>query len=146
MSLFPSISIAGTGVNTDQTWLDAISSNVANMNDTVAPNQSVYQPQEIQVQAVNSSPINLSGVPNSTTAGLGAGVEVTGVTTYSANGNLVYDPKNPLANAQGLVRQSGVNLSTELGNMVNAERSYQANVSVINHAKAAYLSVLQIVA
>lgn len=144
MSLFPSISIAGTGVNADQTWLDAIASNVANMNDTVSPNQQVYQPQLIDVAPVSTSPVNLPGVSNATTNGLGAGVQVTGVSTYSPNGILAYDPTNPLANAQGYVRQAGVNLPDELGNLVNAQTSYQANVSVINHAKTAYQSVLNI--
>ncbi|MDA8116151.1 MAG: flagellar basal body rod protein FlgC [Actinomycetota bacterium] len=143
MSLFPAISVAGTGLNADQTWLDAIASNVANANDTVSPNQQVYQPQEIVVAAQQPS-TPLSGAPNSTGAALGSGVAVTGVTTYSANGQLTYDPTNPLANAQGNVRQTGVNLGHELATMVEAQTSYQANVSVINHAKTAYMAAMQI--
>ncbi len=143
MSLFPSISIAGTGVNVDQTWLDATASNVANMNDRVAPNQQVYQPQEIVVAPISEIPGSLVS-PNTTNYALGQGVSAVGVTTYSKNGTLVYDPQSPLANTQGYVRQAGVNLANELGNLVTAQASYQANVSVINHAKAAYQSALQI--
>jgi flagellar basal-body rod protein FlgC len=144
MSLFPSIAIAGTGINTDQTWLNAIASNVANVNDVVSPNQQVYQPQEIVVAPITSSPIQMPGVANTTNSGLGEGVGVVGVTTYSPNGVLVSDPGSPLANAQGLVRQTGVNLGQELGNLVTAQSSYQANASVITHAKSAYLSILSI--
>lgn len=143
MSLFPAISIAGTGVNADQTWLDAIASNVANANDTVGANQQVYQPQEIVVAAQQPA-APLSGAPNSTGSEIGSGVAVTGVTTYSANGQLTYDPTNPLADAQGNVRQTGVDLGHELATMVEAQTSYQANVSVINHAKTAYMAAMQI--
>lgn len=143
MSVFPAISVSATGVNVDQTWLDAIATNVANVNDQVTPGQQVFQPQQLEV-APSGSGFALPGVANSTGNTVGQGVQITGVTTYSPNGISVYDPTNPLANKAGIVTQAGVDLPGELGNMINAERSYQANVSVINHAKAAYQSVISI--
>jgi hypothetical protein len=43
MGLFDPISTAETGVNVSQTWLDAISDNIANMNDTSSTSEGVYQ-------------------------------------------------------------------------------------------------------
>ena len=70
MSLFPSISISGTGINVDQSWLDATASNVSNMNDQVSPNQQVYQPQELIVAPVSEVPGSLVS-PNTTNYALG---------------------------------------------------------------------------
>ena len=49
MSMFPSITIAGTGLDVDQTWIDTISGNVANAEDAVTPGQPVYRDQEVLV-------------------------------------------------------------------------------------------------
>ena len=49
---------------------------------------------------------------------------------------LVFDPENPLANDEGYVRMPDVNLVEEMVDLVAASRSYEANVTVINAAKA----------
>ena len=41
-----------------------------------------------------------------------------------------------------MVKTPGIQLSDQLTQLDVAERSYQANAAVINHAKAAYQSVL----
>ncbi len=143
MSLFGSIDIAGTGVNAQQTWLDTIASNVANANDTAAVGQPIYQQQEVLVQpAAAASPVP---VPNATSYALGTGVQVDAIVTPNPKGQLAYQPTSTLANAQGYVNTPGISLAAQLGNMVSAQFGYQANVAVINHAKAAYEAVLGIV-
>jgi flagellar basal-body rod protein FlgC len=142
MSLFGSIDIAATGVTTEQTWLDTIASNVANANDVSAPNQPIYQEQEVLVQPVETAPV--PGAVNATTSPLGAGVRVDAIVTPLPNGQLAYDPTSVLANAQGYVKTPGISLAAQLGNLVNAQSSYQANVAVINQAKAAYEAILGI--
>ncbi|MHB8189178.1 MAG: flagellar basal body rod protein FlgC [Ferrimicrobium sp.] len=144
MSLFGVIGVAGTGVNAEQTWLDTIASNVANMNDTSAVNQPIYQQQVVEVQPAAGPALATS--PNATAYALGDGVSVVGIATPTPNGVLSHDPTNPLANAQGMVKMTGISLSAQLGSLVNAQYSYQANVSVINHAKSAYEAVLGITA
>jgi flagellar basal body rod protein FlgC len=47
-SIWSGIDIAGSGAEVDQTWIDTIGGNVANMNDAVTPGQSVYQAQYVQ--------------------------------------------------------------------------------------------------
>jgi flagellar basal-body rod protein FlgC len=142
MSLFGAIDVAGTGVNTQQIWLDTIASNVANANDTAAPGQPLYQEQEVLVQPIPASPSSF--VPNATGYALGEGVAVKAIVTPKPNGELAYDPGSVLANAQGYVNTPGISLSSQLGNLVTAQYGYQANVSVINHAKAAYEAILGI--
>ncbi len=68
-SIWSGIDIAGTGVEVDQTWIDSIGGNVANMNDAVTPGQPVYQAQYVEA-GEQVEP------PGSGTAGAGMGVQV----------------------------------------------------------------------
>ena len=55
---------------------------------------------------------------------------------------MVYDPKNPAADADGYVAMPNVNVVEEMVNMISASRSYQANVEVLNTAKTLMLKTL----
>jgi len=136
-TIWSAINIAGTGATVDQTWLDTIGSNVANMNDAVAPGQPVYRAQYVVAgeQVIPSS----AGGP-----GVGAGVQVNAIELGPATGENQYQPTNPLANAQGDVTYPAVNLGTEMTDLAQAQMSYQANAEVMSHAKSAYASILNI--
>lgn len=62
----------------------------------------------------------------------------------SAPDRLVYEPGNPLADQQGYVRMPNVNVVDEMVNTLSASRSYQANVEVMNSAKAMMLKTLSL--
>ncbi len=51
--LFGAIGIAGTGVTVYRKWLDAISDNLANMNDVVPTNRDAFQARYVIAQAAN---------------------------------------------------------------------------------------------
>ena len=90
MSIFDALGIAGSGVTVYRKWLDAVSDNIANINDvTPTDQQRVPGP-------VRRSP------RRSTTARATGGVQVAGVAFGSAEGRLVYEPDNPLADTDGL--------------------------------------------
>ena len=71
-------------------------------------------------------------------------MRVREVVEDASPGRLVYDPRNPAANAQGYVTMPNVNVVEEMTNMISASRSYQANVEVLNTAKALMLKTLSI--
>ena len=127
MSLFPVIPIAASAMEVDQTWLDTIGSNMANINDQVTPGTTVFQAQYVDA----------SQAP-------GGGVQVAGIVLGSPKGTLVSDPGNPLANAQGLVEQPSIDMGTEMVGLVSAQSEYEANAAVISHATSAYQDALQI--
>src|ERR1700735_4820876 len=91
-AMFEAIDIAGSGASVDQTWIDTIGGNVANMNDGVTPGQPVYQAQYIDA-AAQAEP----GDPQST--GDGYGVRGQSVAEGPARGQLGYAPPDPGANA-----------------------------------------------
>jgi flagellar basal-body rod protein FlgC len=132
MGLFSAIGIAGTGVTVHRKWLDAVSDNIANMNDAAPTSGQAFQARYINAQAVNYG------------SGEG-GVQVAGATLGgSPQGRLVYEPANPLADADGYVRYPDIDLSEQMGQMIIAQRGYQANLAVVDRARDAYQAALQL--
>jgi flagellar basal-body rod protein FlgC len=131
-SIWSGIDIAGTGAEVDQTWIDTIGGNVANMNDAVTPGQPVYQAQYVDAGE--------QAEPN----GAGDGVQVDTVSLGPAAGQIEHDPTNPVANAQGEVEYPVVDLGSEMTDLVQAQTSYQANAEVMSHATDAYQAILDI--
>ena len=136
-SIWSGIDIAGTGAEVDQTWIDSIGGNVANMNDAVTPGQPVFQAQYVEA-GEQVEP------PGSGTSGAGMGVQVDSVELGPTSGQIEYDPTNPAANAQGDVEYPVVDLGSEMTDLVQAQTSYQANAEVMSHASDAYQAILDI--
>ncbi len=55
---------------------------------------------------------------------------------------LVYEPGNPLADANGYVKMPNVDVVGEMVNTMSASRSYQANIEVLNTVKSMMLKTL----
>ena len=122
------IGIAASALNTHQAWLNAISNNIANVNTAKATSGSAFQAEYInaQEQAGNQ------------------GVAVGGISHGSAEGKLVYDPTNSVADKDGYVRMPDIDLGEQMSSMIMAQRGYQANAAVVDRAKTTYEAALQI--
>ena len=53
----------------------------------------------------------------------------------SSEGELVYMPDHPDADEEGYVQMPNVNIVTEMVDMINASRSFEANLTAFNAAK-----------
>jgi flagellar basal-body rod protein FlgC len=137
MTLFGALPITQSGMETSQTWLDAISGNIANANDVVATDKPAYQ--EVYVDI---APEPANETPGQIPAGQGS--TVAAVEYGSSAGILEYDPTNPLADANGDVRGTTVDLGDQLVDSVMAQTDFQANVSMNQRAEAAYKAALTI--
>ncbi len=126
MPIFAALGIAQSGVAVYRKWLDAVSDNIANMNDVSPTSQGAYQQKSIIATAMDE------------------GVQVGGVALGSAQGRLVYDPTHPLADAGGYVRYPDIDLGQQMGQLIMAQRGYQANLSVVDRAREAYQAALQL--
>jgi flagellar basal-body rod protein FlgC len=131
MSVFDSLSIAGSGLVTHRKWLDAVSDNIANINDATSTDQPAFQERMIQAQAVNYG------------SGEG-GVAVAGVKFGSAAGRTVYEPGNPLADSDGYVKYPDIDLGDQMTQMIMAQRGYQANLQAMSAATETYKAALQL--
>ncbi len=131
--MFDSINTAGTGLSTYQTWLDALANNIANVNDVSPTSGTAFQAEFVQAQPRGAG-----------ADGVGSGVEVTGILGSSPQGVLSYDPSNPIADAQGLVRRPDINMSDQMGNLIMAQRAFQANAQVVTRSKDTYEAAINI--
>jgi flagellar basal-body rod protein FlgC len=131
MSVFGALGIAGSGLVTHRKWLDAVSDNVANINDATSTDKSAFQERMVQAQAVDYG------------SGTG-GVEVTGVTFGSSAGRIVHEPDNPLADKDGNVRYPDIDLGDQMTQLMMAQRGYQANLQTMQAATQAYQAALQL--
>jgi flagellar basal-body rod protein FlgC len=131
---FSAIGIAGTGLTVYRKWLDAVSDNIANINNVSPTSGSAFQARYIQAQSVTDSE-----------TGDGAGVQVArAVLSGNATGRVVYEPTNPLADAEGNVRYPDIDLGAQMVQMMMAQRGYQANLAVVDRAKESYEAALQL--
>jgi flagellar basal-body rod protein FlgC len=125
---FGAIGIATTGVHVYRTWLDALSDNIANMNDVSRTGGRAFQERFVLAQAAQN----------------GKGAEVAGAQFGNSAGRIVNDPDNPMADANGNVLQPDMDLGTQMTQMVMAQRGYQANLAVVDRAHDAYSAALQL--
>jgi flagellar basal-body rod protein FlgC len=63
------------------------------------------------------------------------GVKVSEIYQSQAEAKTRYQPDHPLADENGNVFMSNVNMVEEMTNMIEASRSYQTNIQLANTAK-----------
>lgn len=133
MPMFDAMNSAGSGLAAYQTWLDAISDNIANVNTITPTSGNAFQAEYVQAQSVATGD-----------HGVGGGIEVVGIAHSSAQGRVTYDPENPQADAAGDVRLPDIDMGEQMGNLIMAERAFQANANVIERARQTYQDAIQI--
>jgi flagellar basal-body rod protein FlgC len=155
--------IVGSALTAQRLRLDTISSNLANVQTTRAPDgslqpykrkQVVFTPYGDEQSASEFSPPTLSRSPNGQIA-LSGGIsnerqQLLGVKVVSiADDNdtpmqRVFDPSHPDADKQGYVTMPNINVVTEMVDMIAASRAYEAGVTALSSAKAMEEAALQI--
>jgi flagellar basal-body rod protein FlgC len=73
-----------------------------------------------------------------------AGVEVSDTVSDPRPFDRRYEPGHPDADKEGYVSYPNVNVMEEMANMVEASRSYEANISAIGIVKAMINKTLEI--
>jgi flagellar basal-body rod protein FlgC len=134
MSLFNIFNIAGSAMTAQAQRLNVVASNLANADSATGADGKPYRAKQV---VFSTTPMGADGQG-------GAGVKVAAVVEDTAPMKLVYDPKHPMANAQGYVAMPNVNPVDEMVNMISASRSYQNNVDVMNTSKTLLLKTLTI--
>jgi len=139
MSLFNIFNISGSAMTAQSQRLNAVASNLANVDSATGPDGKPYRAKQVVFQA---TPVG--GAQGNTGAQAAMGVKVAAVVEDASPLKMQYDPKNPLANAQGYVAMPNVNPVDEMVNMISASRSYQNNVEVLNTSKTLLAKTLSI--
>lgn len=125
MNLKDAMQISAAGMRAQGQRLRVISENLANADSTAqTPGGEPYRRKILTFKNVLNRSIGADMV------------QVNKIMPDSKDFELKYDPSHPAANAEGYVLRPNVNSMIELSDMRQAQRSYEANLSVIETSKA----------
>ena len=143
MAIFTGMNISASGMTAQRLRTDIISQNLANVNSTSSQDGGAYRRKTVVFSEKNATAF--SDVLLSTAGTVGSGVKVTKIVEdYETPMSKVYDPAHPDADEDGYVTYPNVNVVTEMTNLIDASRSYEANVTAFNASKSMALKGLEI--
>ncbi len=145
MSIFKSFGVNASGMTAERFRMDIISQNVANANTTRTEEGTPYRRKVVTFQE-RTQDITSFGTIFKRARGMdvGDGVKAVSVTEDQSDLTMVYDPSHPDADENGYVMYPNVNIVTEMTNMIDAERAYQANATAFTASKAIATKGLEI--
>jgi flagellar basal-body rod protein FlgC len=134
MSLFSALSISASGMSAQRTRAELLTENLANAETTRTPDGGPYRRKDVVFQAAGvSSPF--SSAFNEAIGSGPAGVSVVEIVTDQSDPEQRYLPSHPDAGPDGYVAFPNINTAEEMVNLMNASRSYQANVASMSAVK-----------
>jgi flagellar basal-body rod protein FlgC len=123
--------IAGSAMAAQSVRLNTIASNLANA-DTAAPSEAqAYRARKPVFAAVTEDDASTR-------------VQVLDVVQSAEPLRRVYEPGNPLADADGMVVYSNVNPVAEMADMMSASRAFETNVEVLGRIRSMQQSLLKL--
>jgi flagellar basal-body rod protein FlgC len=128
MGAFNTLNIASSGAGLSKTWIDAVAHNIANVNTIRPADEEPFRAQIVIASARNNR----------------NGVDVAAIRESAQEAPMAYDPTHPFANAGGYVTRPVVDLAGQMADLIAAQRSYQANLSVVRSGREAYEAAMRL--
>ncbi len=147
-----SFDISGYGLSAQRVRVNTISSNIANAQTTRTEEGGPYRRKEVVFKAIDFNE-KFNKALNGMTKGMGyedpldegdfgkkvnpaiMSVLVDKIVRDDSKPNMKYEPNHPDADANGYVAYPNINPVVEMADLVEATRSYQANVAAFQSAK-----------
>ena len=126
MSLLTAIDINASGLTAQRQRAEVTSANIANAQTTRTPEGGPYRRKDVVFQSILD------------------GVEVSDIVADQTPFDRRYEPGHPDADGQGYVSYPNVNAMEEMANLVEASRTYDANISAMNIVKTMITKTLEI--
>jgi flagellar basal-body rod protein FlgC len=133
MGMFDALAISGSGMTAQRLRMDVIASNLANANSSKGADGLPYRRRIVELAEARPNFGALLG-----------GVQVSGIVQDPSPLKQVYDPSNPDANKQGYVSMPNVSPVTEMVDLIDSSRAYEANVTAMNAAKQMFSTTFNI--
>ena len=145
MGMFTSFDIKASGMTAQRYRMDIISENIANANTTRTEDGTPYRRKVVTFEEKGSHTPFAHVLNQARDKYSGSGVKVTGVyeDTWTEM-NKVYDPSHPDADENGYVTYPNVDTVTEMVNLIDASRSYEANATAFESSKSIAMQGLNI--
>jgi len=127
MSLSNILKLAGGGLNAQTVRLNTIASNLANVETVASSEAQAYRAKRpVFASVLEQASDQLQS---------GFGVKVKSIAETDRINAQVFDPNNPLADANGYVYHSNVNPLEEMTDMLDAARSYETAITTASTAR-----------
>ncbi|MBR4718836.1 MAG: flagellar basal body rod protein FlgC [Lachnospiraceae bacterium] len=146
MSIFKSFGVNASGMTAERYRMDIISQNVANANTTRTEDGTPYKRKIVTFAERNMDPTKFGTIfARSRGMDVGDGVKVSRVfEDEMSEMKRVYDPAHPDADEDGYVWYPNVDIVTEMTNMIDATRAYEANATAFTASKSMAMKGLNI--
>ena len=151
MSTMSTFNVSASGMTAQRTRMDIIAQNIANVNTTITDDGTPYRRRTVVFAERTNDNVNFENALIAQRTGIkkkndiGLGVKITSVVEDHVTAmKKVYDPAHPNADEDGYVTYPNVDTVTEMTNLIDANRSYEANVTAFNATKNMILKALDI--
>jgi flagellar basal-body rod protein FlgC len=125
-------------LDAEQTRLDVISQNIANVNTAHGVDGKPYQRQVVVFETSLQQAMNSDGSVQM------PAIQGTHIEKDSSPPIHIYDPGNPDADANGLVAMPNINMQEEMADLISASRTFEANLAVVKNARSMAMETLSI--
>jgi flagellar basal-body rod protein FlgC len=143
MSFMNGMNVSASGMTAQRLRLDIISQNIANVSTTRDENGNAYRRK--MVVFAEKDDASFGSILMKATGTVGNGVKVTEISEDNKTPlRKVYNPSHPDADEEGYVSYPNVNIVQEMTDMIDASRSYEANVTAFNATKNMALKTLEL--
>ena len=143
MSLMTALEIGASGLKAQRTRIDILISNLANANTTGPAGTEPYRRKDV-VFAATPPRSSFGGELSNAMEGVN-GVEVAEVTVDTSEPIRRYEPGHPHADKDGYVSYPNINPMWEMVNMLEAARSYEADLQAVTTTKDMAIKTLDII-
>lgn len=121
--------IAGSAMQAQSIRLNVTASNLANANSVAGTAEQAYKSRQPVFAAILKDQIG--------------GVQSMGIVESQREPEMRFEPGHPMADDQGYIYASNVDVVEEMANMMSASRSYQTNVELLNTTRQLMLQTLK---
>jgi len=129
--------IAGSALAAQTVRMNTVASNLANAQSAAGSPEQAYHARKPVFAALPAT----EGIDDGMT---GSRVQVLDVVQSEEPMRKVYEPENPLANAQGEVYYPNVNPVAEMTDMMATSRAFEVNIEVLGRVKSMQQSLLKL--
>ena len=142
MGFFDGYNVSTSGMSAQRTRINVVSANIANAKTTHTQEGGPYKKQQVvfedvllnQTKKISSNDIESTNNKNSAPELRGVGVKA--ILDSESKPVLRFEPNHPDANDEGYVAYPDINPVIEMVDLIEAMRSYEANVASFNTHKS----------
>ncbi|MFP4016018.1 MAG: flagellar basal body rod protein FlgC [Halanaerobiales bacterium] len=142
MNMFSSFNINASGMTAQRKRMDIVSTNIANVDTTRTEEGGPYR-RKMPVFRERGGQTFVS-ILRGSSQGEENGAELSAIAEDQKPFKLIHNPTHPDANEDGYVEMPNVDITTEMVDMIDASRAYEANVTAMNTLKNMATKALEI--